>query len=135
MTSVAASTSTAQGLREAIGSLRRDGAEGLVISEDVFTFGNRAAIVALAAEHQMIDISSFREFVEAGGVLSYGASSTERIRQQARYAAKLVRGIKPSDLPVDQATRFEFVVNLKAARALGLTIQPEVLARADEILE
>ena len=135
MTSVAASTSTAQGLREAIGSLRRDGAEGLVISEDVFTFGNRAAIVALAAEHHMIDISSFREFVEAGGVLSYGASTTERIRQQARYAAKLVRGTKPSELPVDQATRFEFVVNLKSARALGLTIQPEVLARADEILE
>jgi len=135
MTTVAASTSVAEGLREAIGSLRREGAEGLVTSEDVFTFGNRAAIVALAAEHHMIDISSFREFVQAGGVLSYGASTTERIRQQGRYAAKLVRGTKPSELPVDQAARFEFVVNLKSARALGLTIPPEVLSRADEILE
>jgi putative ABC transport system substrate-binding protein len=68
-------------------------------------------------------------------VRSYGASTTERIRPQARYAAKLVRGAKPSELPVDQATRFELVVNLKAARALGLTISSEVLARADEIVD
>ena len=135
MTSVAASASAAQGLREAISSLRRDGAEALVISEDVFTFGNRVAIVALAAEHHMVDISSFREFVEAGGVLSYGPSTTERMRQQARYAAKLVRGSKASELPVDQATRFEFVVNRRSARALGVIIPPQVLARADEILD
>jgi putative ABC transport system substrate-binding protein len=135
MSTVAASTNTTQGLREAVASLRREGAEALVISEDVFTFGNRASIVALAAEHRMIDISSFREFVEAGGVLSYGASSTERIRQQARYAAKLVRGARPSELPVDQATRFEFIVNLKSARALGLTLSAEVMAQADEVID
>lgn len=131
----AATVSTPEGLREAIASLRRERAEALVISEDVFTFGNRAQIVALAAEHQMVDISAFREFVVAGGVLSYGANVAERLRQQARYAAKMIRGVKPSDLPIDQATRFEFVVNLKGARALGLTIPQAVLLRADEVIQ
>jgi len=131
----AAAASSVEALRDAISSLRRDGAEALVISEDVFTYGNRATIVALAAEHRMVDISSFREFVEAGGVLSYGASNVDRIRMQARYAAKLVRGAKPSDLPIDQASRFEFVVSLKAARALGITLPKAVLAHADEVIE
>jgi putative ABC transport system substrate-binding protein len=131
----AAAASSVEALRDAIGSLRRDGAEALVISEDVFTYGNRAAIVALAAEHRMVDISSFREFVEAGGVLSYGASNADRIRMQARYAAKLVRGAKPSDLPIDQASRFEFVVNLKAARALGIALPKAVVALADGVIE
>jgi len=135
MSVTAATASAAENLREAIASLRRDRAEALVISEDVFTFGNRAQIVALAAEHQMVDISSFREFVLAGGVLSYGANVVERVRLQARYAARMVRGAKPSDLPIDQATRFEFVVNLKAARALGITIPQAVVLRADEVIE
>ena len=130
-----AAASSVEALREAIDSLRRDGAEAVVISEDVFTFGNREAIVALTAEYRMVDISSFREFVEAGGVLSYGASNAERMRMQARYAAKLVRGAKASDLPIDQPTRFEFVVNLKAARALGIALPKAVLVRADEIIE
>jgi putative ABC transport system substrate-binding protein len=135
MSATSAAANSVQALREAIGALRRDGAEALVISEDAFTFGNRAAIVGLAVEHRMVDISSFREFVEAGGVLSYGANLAERLRAQARYAAKLVRGAKPAELPIDQATRFEFVVNLKAARALGIHIPPAVLARADEVLQ
>lgn len=135
MSVTAATASAAENLREAIASLRRDRAEALVISEDVFTFGNRAQIVALAAEHQMVDISSFREFVLAGGVLSYGANVVERVRLQARYAARMVRGAKPSDLPIDQATRFEFVVNLKAARALGITIPQAVVLRADDVIQ
>jgi putative ABC transport system substrate-binding protein len=135
MTVAAAPADSRQALRDAIGSLRRDGAEALVISEDSFTFGNRQAIVALSAEHRMVDIASFREFPQAGGVLSYGANAAERTRVQARYAAKLVRGAKPSELPVDQATRFEFVVNLKAARALGVQIPPTVLTQADEVIE
>ena len=130
----AASASSVDALREAIESLHREGAEAVVISEDVFTYGNRAAIVALTAEFRMIDISSFREFVDAGGVLSYGASNAERMRMQARYAAKLVKGAKASDLPIDQPTRFEFIVNMKAARALGLIPPKAVLARADEVI-
>jgi len=135
LTVTTAAASSADALREAIELLRRDGAEAVVISEDVFTYGNREKIVALTAEHRMVDISSFREFVEAGGVLSYGASNAERMRMQARYAAKLVRGAKASDLPIDQPTRFEFVINLKAARALGVTLPKTVLARADAVIE
>lgn len=130
-----ASASSVEALRAAIESLHREGAEAVVISEDVFTYGNRAAIVALTAEYQMVDISSFREFVDAGGVLSYGASNAERMRMQARYAAKLVKGAKASDLPIDQPTRFEFVVNLNAARAIGLTVTKTVLASADSVIE
>lgn len=83
----------------------------------------------------MVDISSFREFVDAGGVMSYGASNPERMRSQARYAAKLVRGAKASELAIEQATRFEFVVNLRAARALGISIPSEVLVRANHVIE
>ena len=134
MSVVSATASSPESIKEAMASLRRDGAEGLLISEDPFTYGNRAVIVALAAEHRLVDISSFREFVDAGGVLSYGASNVERIRQQARYAGKMVRGVKPSDLPIDQAMRFEFVVNQKAAKAIGVTIPKEMLLRADDVI-
>ena len=135
MTVAAGPVTSPEGFREAITLLRRDGAEALVISEDSFTFGNREAIVSLSAEHGMVDIASFREFPQAGGVMSYGANATERIRMQARYAAKLLRGAKPAELPVDQATRFEFVVNQKAARALGVQIPSAVLTRADEVIQ
>jgi putative tryptophan/tyrosine transport system substrate-binding protein len=131
---VTATASAPEAIKEAIASLRRDGAEALLISEDPFTFGNRAAVVGLAAEHRMIDIAAFREFADAGGAMSYGASNMERIRQQARYAAKMIRGTKPADLPIDQPMRFEFVINLKAAMALGVTVPKELLLRADDVL-
>ena len=135
MTVTEAVASAPEVIGAAVASLARDGAQALITSEDVFTFGNRALIVAAAAEHRLVDISSFREFVDAGGMLSYGASNVERLRQQARYAAKMLRGVKPSDLPIDQAMRFEYVVNLKAARALGITIPPAVLLRADDVIQ
>ena len=134
MSITAATASSPEAIQDAMASLRRAGAEALVISEDTFTFGNRAIIVALAAEYRTVDIASFREFVDAGGVLSYGASVTERLRMQARYAAKMIRGVKPADLPIEQAMRFEFVVNLKAAQALGVTIPKEILLRADDVI-
>ena len=135
MTVSAASVGSAEGIPDAIASLRRDGAQALVISEDAFTFSNRAQIVAVSAAHGMVDISAFREFVVAGGVMSYGANAAERLRHQARYAARMVRGVAPADLPIDQPTRFELVVSVKAARALGVTITPAVLLRADEVIE
>ena len=122
-------------MKDAIASLRGAGAEALVISEDAFTFSNRAQIVALTAEQGMVDISAFREFVLAGGVMSYGANAVERLRHQARYAGRMARGVKPSDLPIDQPTRFEFVVNVRAARALGIPMPKVVLLRADEVIE
>lgn len=129
-----ATASSPEAINGAIATLRRDGAEALLISEDSFTLGNRSIIVAAAAEQRLVDISSFRQFVDAGGVLSYGASIAERIRQQARWAAKMVRGAKPSDLPIDQPMRFEFVVNQKAAKAIGVTIPREILLRADDVI-
>ena len=134
MSITAATASSPEAIKDAMASLRRDAAEALFISEDAFTFGNRAIIVALAAEYRIVDISSFREFVDAGGVLSYGASITERLRMQARYAAKMIRGVKPADLPIEQPTRFEFVVNIKAAKALGVAIPKEILMRADDVI-
>ncbi len=131
---VAATASAPEAIKDAIASLRRDGAEAVLISEDPFTFGNRAAIVALAGEQRMVDIAAFREFADSGGVLTYGASNAERIRQQARYAAKMIRGVKPADLPIDQPMRFEFVVNQKAAKAIGVTIPREILLRADDVI-
>jgi putative tryptophan/tyrosine transport system substrate-binding protein len=135
MSVTSATASAAEDFRVAIGSLRRDRAEALIISEDPFTYAHRALIVSLAAEHQMLDISAFREFVTAGGVLSYGASSTEGFRQLGRYAARMIGGTKASELPVWQPMRFEFVVNQKAAKARGLSISKMVLMRADEVIE
>jgi putative tryptophan/tyrosine transport system substrate-binding protein len=135
MTVASAAVTAAQEFKDAIASLRRGGAEALVISEDAFTFSNRAQIVALTAEQGMVDISAFREFVVAGGVMSYGANAAERLRHQARYAARMARGVPPSELPIDQPTRFEFVVNVRAAHALGVTIPRIVLVRADEVIE
>lgn len=131
---VPAPISSREGLSEVFAVLRRDKAEALIVSEDLFTFGNRIEIMALAAKERLPDISAYREFVEAGGVLSYGASLVERSRQFGRYAGRVLRGMKPADLPIDQPTRFEFVVNLPAARALGLTIPQSILQRADDVI-
>ena len=135
MSVTSATVSSAEGFRAAIGSLRRDRAEAVITSEDPFTFAHRALIVALTAENQMPDISSFREFVTAGGVLAYGSSNVDGFRQFGRYAGRLIRGAKPSDLAIWHPTRFEFIVNLKAARALGITIPKAVLMRADDVIE
>ncbi len=135
MTVTSATVRAAEEFRAAIASLQRDRAEALITSEDPFVFAHRAAIVALAAEHRLPDISSFREFVAAGGLLSYGTSNIDSFRHLGRYFARMLRGTKPSDLPVWQPMRFEFVVNLKSARALGLTIPRMVLMRADDVIE
>jgi putative ABC transport system substrate-binding protein len=135
MSFTSATVSAAEDFRAAVAALRRDRAEAIITSEDPFTFAHRALIVALTAEYGMPDISSFREFVVAGGVLAYGSSNVDGFRQFGRYAARLIRGARPSDLPIWHPTRFEFVVNLKAARTLGITIPQSVLLRADEVIQ
>ena len=135
VTVVAAAASTRESLPQAFDSLQREHVEALLISEGLFSIGNHVRIVELATEHGLPNISAYREFVTDGGVFSYGPSLTERLRQQGRYVGRVLRGTKPADLPIDQPTRFEFVINARAARAMQLTLPPSLLLRADEVIE
>ena len=92
-------------------------------------------ITTLAFEHQLPAIYEVPEFVQDGGLISYGPSITEMTRRSAMFVDKILMGVKPTDLPIEQPTNFELVINLKTANALGLTVPPSLLARADEVIE
>jgi putative ABC transport system substrate-binding protein len=110
-------------------------AEGLVFLPNPMFWNYRARIVALAAQYQMPAIYPEREYVDDGGLLAYGQDVPNLFRRDAAYVDKILKGAKPGDLPIEQPTKFELVVNLKTAKALGLTIPQSILARADEAIE
>ena len=110
-------------------------AQALIALPDPLTVRYRARIVELAAKYRLPAIYGFREFADAGGLMAYGSNLPALSKRAAVYVDKIFRGAKPGDLPVEQATQVELVVNLKTAKALGLTIPPSVLARADELIQ
>ena len=130
-----AKASTDPELEAAFASLQREGAGALLVAADPYFDTRRDRIVGFAAQQRLPAIYQFREYAVAGGLLSYSVSITDAYRQCGVYTAKILKGAKPAELPVQQSTKFELVINLHAARTIELEVPPKLLARADEVIE
>jgi putative ABC transport system substrate-binding protein len=124
-----------KGFEEAFGTITQDRADGLIVFPDPLTFTNQELIANFAAKSRISSLFGAKEFVEIGGLMSYGPSYPGMFRRGAYYVDKILKGAKPADLPVEQPTKFELVINLKTAKALGLTIPQSILIRADEVIQ
>jgi putative ABC transport system substrate-binding protein len=132
---VIVNASTESEFEPAFSRLVEQGAGAVQVCADPFFFTQRHDLVALAARYRVPAIYEWREFADAGGLMSYGTDLADSYRQAGLYVARILDGAKPSDLPVMQTTRFEFVINLRTAKALGLEVPPTLSARADEVIE
>ena len=119
----------------AINAVVGDPKGGLIVNPDAFTTASRSLIVSLAARYRLPAVYPYRFFVVDGGLLSYGHDSNEPWRRAPSYVDKILKGASPADLPIQQPTKFELIINLKTAKTLGLTIPRELLDRTDELIE
>jgi putative ABC transport system substrate-binding protein len=122
-------------LEVAFESLRKEAVEALIVLTDAILYSQRVRIVNLAGANRLPAMYFFREFAQQGGLMSYAPSDTDLFRRAASYVDKVLKGANPAGLPIEQPTKFELIINLKTAKALGLTISDKVLALADEVIE
>jgi len=125
----------AKGLESAFQTAKQKQVKAIMIVASRPFFAERKRIVELAAKHRFPAIYFQKEFVDEGGLMSYGADVSDLFRKAAHYVDKILKGTRPGDLPVQQATKFEFIINLRAAKQIGHTIPPEVLARANQVIK
>jgi putative ABC transport system substrate-binding protein len=122
-------------IEHAVAAFARSGSGGLIITGSPLTALHRGLIATLAARHKLPAVYSTRFFVTSGGLISYGPDIVDQFRRAAQYVDRILKGEKPADLAVQSPTKFELVINLKTARALGIEVPPTLLARADEVIE
>ena len=132
---IAAEVDGVGAVERAIAEFTREPGGGMVVLPSLSTMSQRAAIAELALRYRLAAIYLYRYFVTSGGLISYGPDTNDLLRRAGSYAGRILKGAKPADLPVQLPTKFELVINLKTAKALGLDPSPMLLARADEVIE
>jgi putative ABC transport system substrate-binding protein len=135
VTVISIETRNKEEIERALSGIGKERPQGLFELPDPLTFFNRELITQFAVKHKLPAMYSFREYVDAGGLMSYGTSFPDLFRRAATFVDKILKGARPADLPVEQPMKFEFVINLKAAKQIGLAIPPNVLARADKVIK
>src|SRR5262249_7253304 len=135
VSALAVSVDSAAEIEEAIKSWAREPDGGLLLPPDQLLVQHRELIIAGAARHRLPAVYSYGHFVTAGGLLSYGVEGDDLYRRAGGYVDRILKGEKPADLPVQSPTKYELMINLRTAKALGLEVPPTLLARADEVIE